>query len=580
MIEEISKIDGTSPEQMWCFPVLNKALVRKVEVEEQTQQLAEEVQAAERLQLANEFLVTKTVSNKEVRENVEDWTESIKAEYEQLAVNKKAVKPMSRSQLQKMADEQGRTLEILPAKMVRTRKAGTGAYRSRAAVCGNYQTPNDDNTYAGGADGTQIRTMLGISAQYRWRAASTDIRTAFLNAPRHDDSRLIAMEVPHVYNMLGLAKPDEVWLIVLAMYGLQASPRDWCLHRDATLPTLKWTRNGPSGLLTGSFERTRDENVWRLEELDESGYVHWNGLMSVYVVRQSMVRCELFLKFGLCLLWNGLVLTSLSNTVALESPRMPTAMDFMPTSTCIEQEMLQRWNINGGVEYPHYKVAEDQEVEEDPDPGDIKTAQALAGSLLWLSSRTRPDLAHGVATMSQLMTKALIKAIQIGTTLMKYVKGSPGVELRYYECAWWLGCPWSAEGKEKRFATGDLLRHCLLSRLWSQEHSRHCCMSWWSTDMLADKPRQLVCHPQYGRGRNGPLLWRPDRRQSSRSIRERAHWCYSCEKGHLWWQHCSDWASQLYYLFFMAYQALAYPSLMKLMQLVANGSWSAFVALI
>ena len=106
-------------------------------------------------------------------------------------------------------------------------------------------------------------------------------------------------------------------------------------------------------------------------------------------------------------------------------------MDFMPTSTCIEQEMLQRWNINGGVEYPHFKVAEDQEVEEDPDLGDIKTAQALAGSLLWLSSRTRPDLAHGVATMSRLMTKALIKAIQIGTTLMKYVKGSPGVGLRY-----------------------------------------------------------------------------------------------------------------------------------------------------
>ena len=81
------------------------------------------------------------------------------------------------------------------------------------------------------------------------------------------------MEVPHVYKMLGLAKPDEVWLIVLAMYGLQASPRDWCLHRDATLPTLKWTRQGPNGLLTGSFEKTKGENVWRLEELDESGFI-------------------------------------------------------------------------------------------------------------------------------------------------------------------------------------------------------------------------------------------------------------------------------------------------------------------
>ena len=96
-----------------------------------------------------------------------------------------------------------------------------------------------------------------------------------------------------------------------------------------------------------------------------------------------------------------------------------------------EQEMLKRWNVDEGVEYPHYKVAEDQEVEESPDPNDVRTAQAMAGSLLWLSSRTRPDLAHGVATMSRLMTKAPLKAIQIGTTLMKYVCGKPGVGLRY-----------------------------------------------------------------------------------------------------------------------------------------------------
>ena len=210
--EEICKLDGTFPEQMWCLPELNKALVKKVEVEEQIQLLADEDRAEEQQQLTHEFLVTKTVSNKEVRENLADWTESIKAEYEQLVVNKKAVKPMSRAELQKMAEKQNKTLEILPAKMVHTRKAGSGAYRSRAVVCGNYQTPNDDNTYAGGADATQIRTMLRISAQYKWKAASTDIRTAFRNAPRRD-SRLIAMEVPHVYKMLGLAGPDEVWLI-------------------------------------------------------------------------------------------------------------------------------------------------------------------------------------------------------------------------------------------------------------------------------------------------------------------------------------------------------------------------------
>ena len=247
------------------------------------------------------------------------------------------------------------------------------------------------------------------------------------------------MEVPHVYKMLGLAGPDEVWLIMLAMYGLQASPRDWCLHRDAVLPTLKWTRQGPNGLLTGSFEKTKDENVCRLEELDESGFIHWNGLMSVYV-DDILVTGEEFAVHGALQALSGVWTTSSVEWAGVDKPLKYCGFEisedakgdgFHVNQHMYEQEMLQRWNVDEGVEYPHYKVAEDQEVEESPDPNDVRTAQAMAGSLLWLSSRTRPDLAHGVATMSRLMTKAPLKAIQIGTTLMKYVCGKPGVGLRY-----------------------------------------------------------------------------------------------------------------------------------------------------
>ena len=74
------------------------------------------------------------------------------------------------------------------------------------------------------------------------------------------------------------------------MYGPQASPRDWSLHRDATIPALTWTRNGSCGLMNGRFDRTKDDNVWRLEEMDESGHVHWSGLMSVYVDDILIIR--------------------------------------------------------------------------------------------------------------------------------------------------------------------------------------------------------------------------------------------------------------------------------------------------
>jgi hypothetical protein len=92
------------------------------------------------------------------------------------------------------------------------------------------------------------------------------------------------MEVPYVFKLLGLAADDEVWLKVLAMYGLQASPRDWCVHRDEVLPTLKWFRHREGCQVEGSFKKTKDDNMWRLEEKElDSGHVCWSGLMSVYV---------------------------------------------------------------------------------------------------------------------------------------------------------------------------------------------------------------------------------------------------------------------------------------------------------
>ena len=120
------------------------------------------------LQATDEFLVTKTVGNKEVRANLDGWKDSIVAEYEQLVNLKKAVKPMTRSELQQLAQQQDKVLELLPAKMVHTRKAGSGAFRSRAVVCGNNQAQNESqNNYkhAGGAGGTQVRTVLRLSAQ-------------------------------------------------------------------------------------------------------------------------------------------------------------------------------------------------------------------------------------------------------------------------------------------------------------------------------------------------------------------------------------------------------------------------------
>ena len=99
-----------------------------------------------------------------------------------------------------------------------------------------------------------------------------------------------------------------------------------------------------------------------------------------------------------------------------------------------EKELLDRWNVGSGSEFPMFKLSEADfeavESVDSVDAGVLREAQALAGGLLWLSTKSRPDLSYGVSTMSRLMTRNPQKALDVGQALLRYLKSNPG-DLHY-----------------------------------------------------------------------------------------------------------------------------------------------------
>ena len=328
---------------------------------------------------------------------------------------------------------------------VYTRKAGAGTRRARAVCCGNYsETRFSADCYAGGADGCQVRALIRTAALKSWAVAATDIRVAFLNAPRREDGKLVAMEIPNVYKRLGLAREGEVWLVKLAMYGLT-------------------TRIREDRKVRGYFVKTADENLWRLEETDVvSGECHWTGLTSVYVDDILLTGEEAAISSAL---------TSLQATWATSSVEWASSQD--PVHFCgfeikadgggdgyhlsqqkYEQEIFVRWSVKESSTFPNFKITEeDFEGQGEKDIRLVREAQAMAGSLLWLSTRSRPDLAMGVAAISRLMTKNPRKAIEVGQMLLSYVKGTPG-DLQYTGKVHQL---WGARGQLKIPRHGKLI---------------------------------------------------------------------------------------------------------------------------
>eukprot|EP00435_Cladocopium_sp_Y103_P017368 s2125_g4.t1 len=438
---EINKIDATSGEQALWLPVVSEAIGHRVALERQLRQLQVCDEAEAQRHLEQEFLVTKTISNAEVWNDLEAWRPSIEQEYQQLVHDKGAVRQVTMKELQQLSQQKGVPIELLPGKTVHTRKAQTGAYRSRAVICGNYATQTDQEVYAGGSDCTQVRTALKTASVLDWKVMGTDVRTAFLNAKRRDESKLVAMSIPSIFKRLGLASDDDVWVVEMALYGLTTSPRDWGIHRDLTLAKLTWSRVSEDGVgIKGHFEKTQDDNLWRLIETDGQGH-RWCGLLCVYVDDLLFCGEEDVLRSALSAVeseWSCAAAEWATESKPLKFCGMEITVDqdkngLHLAQSGYEQELLDRWQVSSGVDYPHFKLSEaDFEPSESIDPKVLKEAQALAGGLLWLATKTRPDLAYGVSAMTRLMSRNPQKALEVGHVLLKYIKAKPG-DLHYFK---------------------------------------------------------------------------------------------------------------------------------------------------
>eukprot|EP00435_Cladocopium_sp_Y103_P031550 s2731_g8.t1 len=355
---------------------------------------------------------------------------------------------------EQLSQDRGVPIELLPGKTVHTRKAQSGAFRSRAVICGNYASATDQEVYAGGTDSIQVRTALKVSALFGWKVMGTNVRTAFLNARRRDETKLVAMSIPSVFKRLGLANDDEVWLVEMALYGLTTSPRDWGIHRDITLKNLTWSRESEEGEIKGHFEKSEDENLWRLIETDSSGK-RWCGLLCVYVDDLLFCGEEESLKSALAAVesqWSCAEAEWASDAKALKFCGIEITMDKDGNGLHLSQrgyeaELLDRWEVKDSLSFPNFKISvQDFEVAELIDPKVLRESQALAGALLWLSTKTRPDVSFGVAAMSRLMSKNPKRALEVGKALSSYVKSNPG-DLHY--CKYFANDGWGERSQLK-----------------------------------------------------------------------------------------------------------------------------------
>ena len=404
-------------------------------------------------------LQTKIVSQAEVRRELPKWYDSIVDEHQSLVKKSEAVEELLDGEYNALIEDPSISVEVIPAKLVFNRKP-TGRRKTRIVGCGNF-CEHDSSTqktdlFASGAGAESIRMMIRKCAlETSWHLVSVDVKTAFLQAPLMDMQKdgkikVTIVRVPSILREAGITTA-RYWRVKKALYGLSSAPRSWSTHRDKVLSDLR-IAHGKGTLRLRKMNE--DANLWyvlkypcvsevlvehadRLEPRDAE-YV---GVIALYVDDILVASTKEIA---------GAVVKGLESVWELSSPDwlskegdylkfagfelVRTAEGIRLHQESYVRDLLEQCEdtVLGTERTPAVKMG----VYEDPvDHSErlelTKRAQGLVGQLLWLSGRTRPDLAYAVSVAASKIVPNPREAVARAEHLVRYLRHAPGVALHY-----------------------------------------------------------------------------------------------------------------------------------------------------
>ena len=292
--------------------------------------------------------------------------------------------------------------------------------------------------YAAGSSTDALRLTLVVSAMKRWVGAVSDITGAFLLATWPENLPKYGIYPPRIVRDAGAAQ-SEAWIVERPLYGLRESPRIWCDFRNRR---LRRARVDISGLVLVLRPTVSETELWMI--LDEvTGMLH--GLMVLYVDDIAYFSTPEVVKAVHSYVieeWPASELEWITEAGAVrylgvEIGREARTDDqgeacFVYTigQAGYVRDLLRAHDMSdvASTALPAPKEwienAENDDDVEEHDEATLRLAQRYVGELLWLGTRTRPDIMFVVSHAASYVSKKPSYVIRLGKRLMAYLAGT------------------------------------------------------------------------------------------------------------------------------------------------------------
>ena len=331
---------------------------------------------------------------------------------------------------------------------------GTHLKKGRVVVCGNFQQVQPgEETCANTPSFPMLRTLISLASLQRWAVASWDVSTAFLYAQLPED-HVVYCRPPNALIRLGLVQPGVVWKLNKALYGLRTSPKAWEEERDEKLQNLTWNLNEQQ---VGLCKVDSTNCVWTIREKTASGFQGEPlGMVIAYVDDLIAVGQQEQLD-GMKASLDALYTMKTSGTVPAEyTPgieplkflgcfieRISTGEIIMHQRSyiehCLKNNEMTQLKVAKSLPCVDEKSPPEDAFDEHGHPTsfeeDKSMCQKYIGQLMWLTTRTRPDIAAvlGILASQMVVRPTYIKGCLIH--LWRYVLGTINLNMYSFEPA-------------------------------------------------------------------------------------------------------------------------------------------------
>lgn len=322
-------------------------------------------------------------------------------------------------------------------------------YKARLVAKGFAQRKGSDydETFSPVVRGESVRMILALAAQENLHMHQMDVETAFLHGELQEE---VYMQQPDGHESEG--HEEQICRLHCSIYGLRQSPRCWNHVLDRHLKGMKFTQT----------------------QGDPCVYVSSNiaGRLLVAVYVDDLViagDCEeeiKAIKRTLSSRFRMKDLGDLHHFLGIEVVRdLAGGVVWFGQSTYTGR-LLDKFGMAGSKPVSTPADPESRLVKRtQEEAADPKLYQAAVGGLLYLSTKTRPDIAFAVGNAARFSSDPSKAHWQAVKRIMRYLQGSLDLGLRYqrqkesvFTCTGYADADWGGSQDDRKSTSGYIFQ--------------------------------------------------------------------------------------------------------------------------